>query len=216
MSIKQELRELQANLEQQLPPELVEKIDKVTADFEQQGLGDKALKVGDTLPDASLSDQNGNSVTLSTLLSKGPTIISFYRGGWCPFCNLELRAYQDLLGDIKGSGGQLIAVTSEKPDNSLSTIEKNELAFPVLTDAGNAFAKAVGIAYEFPEELIAMYRDSFGLDLPGINDQSGWSLAIPATYVVDQNGRIVLASVERDYRTRSEPSEALAALQTVA
>lgn len=215
MSLKEILAETAAKAGDKFPPEIMAIMKKASADLEAQGVGNEALKAGDALPDATLTDATGQSVSLSSLLAKGPLILNFYRGSWCPYCNMELKAYQDLLSEIQDAGGQLAAITPEKPDGSLSTVEKHALKFPVLTDAGNDFAKSLGIAFELPTELQALYG-KFGMDLPSINAGTGWTLAIPATYVVASDGKIVLAHVERDYTTRLEPSEAVAALKAVA
>ena len=186
-------------------------MEKATADYAAAGIGKAALGVGDTLPDATLTDATGQQVTLSGLLSKGPLVLNFYRGGWCPYCNFELKAYQELMPEITELGATLVAVTPEKPDNSLTTAEKNELSFPVLTDTANQFAKALGIVFELQGELKDIYQ-GFGLNLPNLNAESGWTLPIPAVYVVGADGKILFADVDLDYRRRAEPSDALAAL----
>lgn len=212
MSLTDILAEASAQGARRMPPEALATMEAATADLQTQGIGQNALKVGETLPDARLINQTGDAVSIASLLSEGPLILNFYRGGWCPYCNFELRAYQEKLADIHALGANLVAVTSEKPDNSLSTIEKNELAFPVLSDEGNAFAKSLGLAFEFPPQLKALY-EGFGLDLPSVNAGSGWSLAIPAVYVADATGKILFADVDLDYRRRAEPADAIAALQ---
>ena len=212
MSLKAILEETAAASVNRIAPEALEVIMQSAAELEAKGIGNTALKAGDQLPDATLVDANNNSVSISSLLSNGPLIINFYRGGWCPYCNFELKAYQELLPEITALGAQLVAITPEKPDNSLTTIEKNELKFPVLTDAGNAFANALGITFELPIALQKVYA-GFGLDLPSVNADSGWMLPIPATLVVSKDGQIALSHVDRDYTKRFEPSEALAALR---
>ncbi len=215
MSLKEILAETAAQSANRFPPEVLAVMQKAADEVDEQGAGDDALKAGETLPDATLTGATGEPVAISSLLAKGPLVITFYRGGWCPYCNFELKAYQDVLGEIQALGGQLVAVTPEKPDNSLSTIEKNALTFPVLTDDKNAFAKALGIVFELPAALQELYG-KFGMDLPALNADSGWTLPIPATFVVGADGVIALSHVERDYRTRLEPAEAVAAMKTVA
>ncbi|MEM7662315.1 MAG: peroxiredoxin-like family protein [Pseudomonadota bacterium] len=216
MSLAAELEQIAAGSAKRFPPEVIATMRKAADDIEAQGIGDNAASPGDVLPNATLTDATGNKVEISSLLSKGPLVITFYRGGWCPYCNLELKAYQDLLGDIQGLGGNLVAVTPEKPDNSLTTAEKNELSFSVLTDAGNTFAKALGIVFELPPELQKLYS-GFGMDLPSLNEGAGWTLPIPATFVVAADGIIKLADVNRDYTRRLEPQLAVEALrETVA
>ncbi|MDW3097119.1 MAG: peroxiredoxin-like family protein [Alphaproteobacteria bacterium] len=212
MSLQTLLEETRAGASKRIPEEALAVMRAADEELVAKGVGQDALKVGDTLPDATFTSATGETVQMSSLLANGPLIINFYRGGWCPYCNFELKAYQDLLGDITALGAQLVAVTPEKPDNSLSTSEKNALTFPVLTDNENAFAKALGIAFELPKPLQDLYG-KFGMDLPGLNAGSGWSLPIPATFVVDADGKIVLADVDVNYTRRLEPSDALAALK---
>jgi peroxiredoxin len=212
MSLQTLLEETRAGASKRIPEEALAVMRAADEELVAKGVGQDALKAGDTLPDATFTSATGDTVQMSSLLANGPLIINFYRGGWCPYCNFELKAYQDLLGDITALGAQLVAVTPEKPDNSLSTTEKNALTFPVLTDNENAFAKALGIAFELPKPLQELYG-KFGMDLPGLNAGSGWSLPIPATFVVNADGKIVLADVDVNYTRRLEPSDALAALK---
>ena len=213
-SLKEILAETSAQGIKRIPPEALEIMIESANELDAQGVGDQALKPGDMMPDMTLTDAHGNSVNTASLYTDGPAIITFYRGGWCPYCNLELKAYQDMLADIKALGGALAAITPEKPDNSLNTAEKNELAFPVLTDTGNKFAQSLGLVFELPEKLQKIYA-GFGMDLEALNDESGWTLPIPATFVVKKGGQIVLADVNRDYRLRLEPTTALDALKSV-
>ena len=211
MSLTETLKEFVAQSAGRIPPEAIATMEKATAEFAAEGIGKSALKVGDQLPDATLNDASGAQVTLSNLLAKGPLIINFYRGGWCPYCNIELKAYQDLLPEIQSKGATLVAISPEKPDNVLSTVEKNTLSFPVLTDTGNAFAKALGLVFELTGDLKNLYQ-GFGLDLPKQNANSGWTLPIPAVLTVAADGTILFADVDLDYRRRAEPADAIAVL----
>jgi peroxiredoxin/YHS domain-containing protein len=170
-----------------------------------------ALKVGDTAPDFDLPDARGGTVSLKALRAKGPVVLAWYRGGWCPYCNLELRALQERLADFTAAGATLVAISPQAPDGSLSTAEKNGLAFPVLTDAGNAVARRYGIAYTLPAELQQAFKGK--LDLATINANAPDSLPVSATYVVAPDGRILFAHVDADYRTRAEPEEVLKAVR---
>ncbi len=195
------------------PDEALKVIASSMGEMRQLGIAKTARGVGDYLPSARLKSASGEEVALSDFNQKGPLIITFYRGGWCPYCNLELRAYQEVLDQIKERGGQLVAVTPEKPCQSLTTIENNALAFPVLTDTANAFAKSMGIAFELPAGLQALFVQ-FDMNLPDLNDATGWALPVPATFVVDMTDRIVLADIDVDYTRRLEPADALAALRS--
>jgi peroxiredoxin len=176
---------------------------------------EKARKAGDRIPVLTLPDHLGRPVELAALAAEGPLVITFYRGGWCPYCNLELRAYQKQLEEITRLGGRLIAVTPETPDSALTTAEKNDIAFTVLSDEHGNLADALGIRFELSEAVKAYFVRA-GHDLPARNGEDRWSLPMPATYVVEKGGRIALAFVDPDYRKRLEPSEAIAVLAKMA
>jgi peroxiredoxin len=161
-----------------------------------------------------LTDALGRPFDLGALLAERPAIISFYRGGWCPYCNLELRAWQSALPQITASEAAFVAISPELPDQSMTTAEKNGLAFPVLSDAGSALADALGIRFTLPETLQPIYAAA-GHALPDRNGDASWVLPIPATFVVGRAGRIAAAFVEPDYRKRTEQVRALAVLHSL-
>jgi peroxiredoxin len=179
-----------------------------------QPLAAKALKSGDQFPHVELTDQLGRVTGLRVLMSRGPLVVTFYRGGWCPYCNLELRAYQEALPEINKLGARLVAISPETPDNTLSTAEKNGLTFTVLSDAKGELADALGIHFELSPALRAYFKRA-GHDLPARNGDDRWSLPMPATYVVKQGGRIAFAHVDPDYRKRIDPSAAVQALRSL-
>jgi peroxiredoxin len=192
--------------------------DMVAADIatlDATGIVARAQGVGAAFPRRVLPDHLGRPVDLGALADAGPLVVMFYRGGWCPYCNLELRAYQRKLAAIRAVGARLVAVTPETPDNALGTAEKNDLAFAVLSDVTGTLADALGIRFRLSPEIEALYR-KFGHDLPTHNGDSEWSLPMPATYVVERGGRIAYAHVDPDYRRRAEPAEVLAALANLA
>ena len=141
-------------------------------------------------------------------------MVTFYRGGWCPYCNIQLRAYQAVLPQIAALGARLVAISPQLPDQSLSTVQANELTFEVLSDVGNHAARRFGLVYALPEELRAALRSN-NKALPGINGDDSWELPLPATYVISQDGRIALAYIEVDYRKRLEPGAILDALRSL-
>ena len=178
-------------------------------------LADRSLKAGAMFPAVALPNHRGGTTDLAALSVKGPVVVTFYRGGWCPYCNLELRAFQAVLPRIEGMGARLVAISPETPDNSLSTAEKNALAFEVLSDSGGLLADALGIRFGLSEAVRAYFVKA-GHDLPARNGDDKWSLPMPATYVVEKGGRIALANVDPDYRQRLDPSAALAVLRDLA
>ncbi len=210
-SLSEQLAAYQAGFKQRAAPERVAMMETATADLRATGIEARALQVGAQAPDLMLPDALNQPVDLSTLWQQGPLVLVFYRGGWCPYCNLELRAWQQQLSALKRLGAQLVAVSPQTPDNSLSTAEKNELAFPVLSDSALQAATAFGVAFEMPSELIELYS-KVGNDLPVLNGNGRWVLPVPATYVIDRKGRIAFAHVEADYRERAEPGDVLAAV----
>jgi peroxiredoxin len=211
MTLKEELDAFRFSFMTKAPPGIRDAMIRADMELVASGITDHALKAGDKSPDFRLPDARGGHLRLRDLLAKGPVVVSFYRGGWCPYCNLELRALEDALPAIQQLGAQLVAVSPQTPDESLSTAEKNQLAFAVLSDAGSVTAKAYGIAFDLAEELRPIYT-RFGHALPNKNGDDSWVLPIPATYVIDTNGTIVLAFVDVDYRNRLEPAEIISAL----
>lgn len=203
-----QLAEFQAAHRARVAPQRVATMEAATMALRASGIEDRALKVGHTVPALTLPDALGRPVDLQALWSRGPLVMVFYRGGWCPYCNLQLRAWQQRLAALRHRGASLVAISPQTPDGSLGTAEKNELAFPVLSDSALEAASAFGIGYTMAPELVELYA-SIGHDLPEINGNGQWVLPIPATYVIDRTGRAAYAHVEADYRRRAEPDEVL-------
>ncbi|KAL6907232.1 thioredoxin-like protein [Trichoderma evansii] len=166
------------------------------------------IQPGEKLPEFVLSDARGVLVSSVDLLAKGPLLITFYRGGWCPFCNLALRAIQQRLEDFQARGVTLVAITPEQPDASLSTTEKNELKFPVLTDDGLQLARKLNITWEQPKELVDLVNSS-GADLEKRHGNDSAEMVIPTTLLVDQKGVVRNIYAEADWMKRLEPQEAM-------
>ena len=141
-------------------------------------------------------------------------MLSFYRGGWCPFCNLELQAIQALLPEIKALGANLVGISPETPDNSMTTVEKHQLQFDVLSDVGNKTARDYGLIFTVYEEMRPLYL-KWGLDIPTSNGDDSWELPIPATYIIDSNCVARVAHVDKDYTKRMEPDQILTALRSI-
>ena len=179
------------------------------------GLVDRAAKAGSLFPTPKgLIDAHRRPFDLAAMIKAKPVVLTFYRGGWCPYCNLELRAYQAALTEIRAAGAELIAVSPETPDSSLSTAEKNDLSFPVISDSGGELASALGIRFNLSETVRPFYEKA-GLALSDRNGDGAWALPVPATYVIHRGGRIYAAFIEPDYRKRTDPTAALAALNSM-
>jgi peroxiredoxin len=215
MSLQNELQEVFNRASQKLPPDVLNTMLGVTRMLVESGIAEKSLRVGDKAPDFDLPNASGEAVRLKGLLDKGPVVLNFYRGGWCPYCNLELNAYQKRLPDINQLGASLVAISPQTPDNSLSTAEKNELKFQVLSDVGNKVADKFGLVFRLPTELQELYN-KFGIVLPKFNGDESWELPMPGTYVIDKDGTVSYAFVDADYTKRAEPDEVIAKLQETA
>ncbi len=212
MNLTEELQNYRKQFLTKVSEEVQAKMSQATQNLASSGVVDSSLKVGDKVPDFFLPNATGKRVDLQKLLKLGPVVISFYRGKWCPYCNLELRAFQKKLPEIQALGASLVAISPQTPDNSLSTVEKNELSFEVLSDVGNQVARQFGLIFTLPEELRPIY-ETFGIDLPAHNGDKKFELPIAATYVVAPDGTIVLSFVNADYTQRLEPQEVLKTLQ---
>ncbi len=213
MSLSEQLNEMHDKINSNVP-EAAAKFDADTTSFLESGLAPKGLEVGDHLPNFALPNQVGKVVSSSGLLSEGHLVISFYRGSWCPYCNLELNALQQILPEIQSLGANLVTISPQLPDESMSTAEKNNLTFAVLSDVGNVVARKFELVFTLTEELRPLYKE-FGIDLEKSNGDDSFELPVPATFVVDSSGIIVTAFVNADYKQRMEPEEIINALKMI-
>jgi peroxiredoxin len=209
-TMTEELNEARKHYREDLiPKDALKLMDEATRELENSSLGDRSLKKGDLAPNFSLKDANGNVVVLSELLKEGPVVLAFYRGGWCPYCNIELRGLQKALPSIQAMGASLVAISPELPDNTLSTTEKNHLEFTVLSDIGNQVARSLGIAFELSTEMLHLYTE-FEHELAVMNGEKGAKeLPVPATFIISKTGVIEYAFVNADYTQRLDPEKIL-------
>lgn len=175
------------------------------------GAAERVRKTG-AAPVFELKDADGAIVRLADLVAAGPVVLSFYRGVWCPYCNLDLQALQNCAAEITATGATLVAITPQTAANSRKLIAAHGLRFPILSDPGNAVADLYGLRYVLPTYLIDIYRQ-LGVDLPMINGDDSWSLPIPARFVIDRRGRIQYAEANPDYTQRPEPEDLLPVLR---
>ncbi len=215
MTLKEELDARLAQFLQTASADRIAAYQRGVDELAASGFAERAVKEGDMAPDFSLPNVRGEQVRLSQRLAKGPVVLTFYRGGWCPYCNLQLRAYQRALPEIRALGAYLVAISPELPDKSLSTAEKNALEFEVLSDVEGDAGRAYRLVFEFSEALKQAYLAS-GNDLSQWNADKEWHLPIPATYVIGRDGRVKLAFVDPEYRRRLEPADIVATLRTLA
>lgn len=193
------------------PPQVIATMHRATAELIASGQAGRALKAGDQLPAFVLEDPDGHAVKSADLLARGPLVMSFYRGVWCPYCNMELKALQEALPEIAARGATLIAVSPQNAVNNRKSVRQNELGFPVLSDAGGRLAEALGIRFRLPDYLVELYK-GFKNDLPAFNNDPAWTLPMPARYVIGTDGVIRYAEVNPDYTKRPDPSVLLPVL----
>ncbi len=188
-----------------VPEEMAKQVNSHIEQLIKSSAAEFALKEDEQAPDFTLPDALGQPVTLSQLLTQGPVIIIFYRGQWCPYCNLELRAYQKALPQFQELGATLVAISPQTPDHSLSTMEKQGLAFAVLSDRSNQVAREYGLVFKLDEAARALHAQ-LGADLPAYNGDDSWELPMTGTFLVDQSRRVRLASVDPNFFHRLDPS----------
>ncbi len=217
MALRDEIQARSSDGRAKRDPAITAAFDAGVEAVRAAGIAERALTVGEQAPDVTLPDATGSPVALADLLARGPVVITFYRGGWCPYCSMELRAYQVILAELEAAGATLVAISPQTPDASMTTAEKEGLAFPVLSDVGSHVARAFRLVHPVGEEVQAIYEGN-GFDLAGRNAIGAGAgsdevvLPLPATYVLDQQGTVRFAFVSPDYVERAEPADVLAAV----
>lgn len=194
-----------------MPADVVAQMDRATKELATWQIPTQVVAVGGRAPSFVLPNSVGKEVSLDRLLARGPVVISFYRGVWCPFCNLEQRALQQALPQITALGASLVAISGMTPDNSMSMVERLGLTYEVLTDAGLLVARRYGLVFELPEYLGEAYS-RMGHPIPQFNGTTEHTLPVPATFVVDTGGIIRFAYANPNYMHRADPADVLAAL----
>ena len=195
------------------PSEIHPIMERATQELIASGQATGALKAGDKAPHFILNDALDQPVSSRELLARGPLVISFYRGVWCPYCNFELQALETALPAIREAGASLVAISPQIAVNSLKSMRNNHLTFPILGDTHNDVAAAFGIRYALPNYLVELYK-RLKNHLPAFNGDDSWTLPIPARYVIAPNGNIVYAEVNPDYTHRPEPEDLLPVLRS--
>lgn len=198
-----------------VPPSVIQTMHRATAELIASGAAQKALKAGDKAPAFTLNGPDGKPVSSADLLRQGPLVVTFYRGVWCPYCNMELQALQAALPEIRAAGARVVAISPQVAANSRKSVRQNELEFPILSDPHNDVAAAFGLRFALQDYLVELYK-SLKNDLPAFNGDPSWTLPMPARYVIAQDGTIVYAEVNPDYTRRPDPSEMLPAIRKAA
>jgi len=211
-TIREQSDQIKVAAAEHLPAEVVEVFDRNIRDLLQEGIPSDVVSVGDTLPSFTLSDASGSPVSLDQLVEAGPAVIVFYRGGWCPYCNVALRTYQkELVPQLPAYGARLVAISPQTPDQSLTTTEKAELDFTVLSDPGSRVARSIGIAFQQADDVLEAQLQ-LGLDLAAVNAEGSTQLPRPTVLIVDQDRAVRFVDVQPDFTARTEVADIIAAL----
>lgn len=215
LPLQGKLDALKAEFETRMAPaEIVAVMHRVTDELIASGQAERALKAGDPAPAFVLPNPDGKMVSPGDLLAKGPLVVTFYRGIWCPYCNFDLVALEGARAEIEKRGATLIAISQQTAANSRKSQRSNSLGFLILVDSGGALAEKFGIRWVVPDDLKQIHKQ-LGADLEVFNGESGWTLPMPARYVIDQDGIIAYAEVNPDYTRRPEPSDVFPVLDAL-
>lgn len=209
--LKNEIAAYKAAMKGKVPDDIRAIMAQCTSEIKESGIEVRALKVGDSMPDFELPNQRNELRRLSDYLAVSPVVLNIYRGGWCPYCNMEMKALQAVLKDIESHGAKLVGLSPEMPDKAMTTAERAGISIDILSDVGNRVAEQMGLVFELPQALRPVY-EKFGIDIPAFNGDESFQLPIPATYIIGKDGVIVYAFVNADYTFRLEPSEIVTTL----
>ncbi len=209
--VEAELRAAAEASARKAPPEALAAGRKGIEEVAASGILKTALGVGAAMPEFTLGDAQGRPVRSADLLARGPLVVVFYRGAWCPYCNIYLHRWQDYLPRLAERGATLVAISGENPDGTASMVKKTEATFVVLSDRGYAVSRRFGVVYEVPR-VVTDAMQARGLDLKAYYGTGKAELPLSATYVVGPDGKITYAFLDADYKKRAEPADVLAAL----
>ncbi|MGL3214843.1 peroxiredoxin-like family protein [Bradyrhizobium pachyrhizi] len=217
MSLQARLNAFKADFEAGKPPynvprPVIDIMHRATAELIASGAAQRARKAGDVAPAFSLRDPEGNIVNSTDLLKRGPLVLSFYRGVWCPYCNMELQALEAAKPEFDRYGAALVAISPQTAPNSRKSVRQNKLSFPILSDVNGQVGEAFGLRFHLPDYLVELYKQLKN-DLPTFNDDPSWTLPMPARYVIGRDGVILYSEVNPDYTRRPEPEDMIAVLQ---
>jgi len=204
MSLNQNIQDFQNEFIPTIPKETLDSLMSELQVLIDTGIAEKAVQQGNDFPAFSLPNAKNETLSLHSFLSQGPLVVSFYRGAWCPYCNLEINALQQKLPEISAAGAQLVAISPQTPDKSVDQVASSQLSFEVLSDIENRLAKQCGLVFTLPEPLRPIY-EAWQIDIPGHNGDDSFELPIPATYIIDTDGNVRYAHVNMDYTKRLEP-----------
>lgn len=214
MDFQAKLANIKQRIEGNLPPAYLKIMHKSTHDLEQSGIQEKVLKIGDKAPEFELVNQNNEKVSSTELLKKGPLVLTFYRGVWCPYCNADLANLKKFVPEIEANGATLISISPELPEFLKKIIGMQKLNFDILHDERNGLAAKFGLKFHYDQDLKELYRDKFNINLEVQQGNDEWALPMPARFVIDQEGIIQYAESHPDYRNRPNPEDFIEVLKT--
>lgn len=212
MNLKEELVAFAQQMSENAPQEVLETMGAEIGKLAESGIMNTALKIGDKAPAFELKNSEGDTVSLNTLTEKGAVVISFNRGNWCPFCNIEFKHLQNTVNEIKNAGANLVVISPQLQEKSKELIDQNRLDYPILFDKGNEVSKKFGIVFTLAESLRPIHK-AFEMDIPAHNGDESFTLPVPATFVINRNSEIVFASVNPNWMERTEAHEYLSVLK---
>ena len=206
MSLQDQLDAFKAQFKAQAPEGAFDAFARSTQELIDSGQAERAVKAGDTAPDFTLTDQDGKTVALKDMLAEGPVVLSFYRGVWCPYCNIELKALEQSAEEIRARGASLVAISMQGAADSRKSQRDSKLSFPILTDDAGELAAECGIRWTL-QYYVSEFHKMFGVELPKIHGDGNWNLPMPARYVIDTDRTVAYAEVSPDYTRRPDPSD---------
>lgn len=212
MTLQDRLDAFKAEFRAARPAEVAAIMERATAELIASGAAAHALKAGDHAPAFTLEAPDGTPTSSADLLAQGPLVVSFYRGVWCPYCNMELQALEAAREGFEAAGARLVAISPQNRVNSRKSLRENALGFPILSDPGNTVAAAFGLRFALPDYLVNLYK-SLGNMLPMFNGDDSWTLPMPGRFVIGSDGVIAYAEVNPDYIRRPEAADMLPAIQ---
>ncbi|CAM4420842.1 MULTISPECIES: peroxiredoxin-like family protein [Zobellia] len=205
MRLGKQLKQMKEASIERMPQSIIQIFENSIEEIKNNGLKEKALKIGEQIPDLPLTSIDGETVLLSELQKADYLILNFYRGGWCPYCNMELREYERLRKDFNQLNTDILGISAERVEYTSQTFDKNSLSFPILTDVNAQLMKEIGIVFQLDTASKEEYIN-FGIHLDEIHANNSFELPVPAVYVINKDREIVYVHIEEDYMTRLEPS----------
>ena len=209
MALQEKLDALNARLQKILKPGVDDILEKHINSLRSDGFLTQVIKPGTASPSFELENQHGKRISSAALLARGPLVVGFTRGGWCPFCVEEANAYNELYERFEEAGAQLVLLTPESLSGIKAWVQKTPYKFNILRDESNRIGEAFGVVYTFPEDLKHLYQTALAKEIPELNDAEGWKLPVPAQFILDQQGTIRYAEADPNYRIRPEPDKTL-------